>query len=279
MFAAIDAHHHLWDPRAREYPWMAGDAVLDRPFVVDDLREAIGGTGVTGTVVVQAATTDEETDWLVALAESAPEIVGVVGWVALDSAGVGDRLAQLVERSALVRGIRHPAQGGPDRGWLARPEVVDGVRSVGEAGLVYDLLIKREESAAAERLVRALPGVQFVVDHAAKPGIAEGEWSHWHADLAALAAHENVVCKVSGLVTEASHSLWREQGIPRYIDAVLELFGAERCMFGSDWPVSLLAASYGEVVELARSATAALSPAEQGELFSGTAARVYGLAR
>ena len=273
----IDAHHHLWDPRLREYAWMAGDEVLDRPLVVDDLRAAIAGTGVTGTVVVQAAASDDETDWLVALAESAPEIVGVVGWAALEAGGVGDRLAELVDRSGLLRGIRHPAQDENDPGWLARPAVIGGVRAVGDAGLVYDLLIKRSESAAAEKLVRALPEVQFVVDHAAKPGIAAGEWERWHADLSALAAHGNVSCKISGLVTEASHAEWREQGIPRYIDAVLELFGADRCMFGSDWPVSLLAATYGEVVDLARSATAALSAGERDAVFSGTAARVYGL--
>lgn len=273
----IDSHHHLWDPRLREYPWMASLDALDRPLVVDDLRHAIAGTGVTSTVVVQAASTDEETDWLVALAESAPEIVGVVGWAALEAGGVGDRLAQLVDRGRWVRGIRHPAQDEADPGWLARPAVIEGVRAVGDAGLVYDLLIKRSESAAAEKLVEALPDVQFVVDHAAKPGIAEGEWERWHADLSALAAHGNVACKVSGLVTEASHDEWREQGIPRYIDAVLELFGADRCMFGSDWPVSLLAATYGEVVDLARAATASLSESERDALFSGTAARVYGL--
>ncbi|MCU1411674.1 MAG: amidohydrolase [Rhodoglobus sp.] len=273
----VDAHHHLWDPRVREYPWMAGNEVLNRPRVVDDLRAAIAGTGVTGTVVVQAASTDEETDWLVELAESTPEIVGVVGWVALEAGGVGDRLAELVGRSGFVRGIRHPAQDEADHDWLARPSVVKGVRAVGDAGLVYDLLIKRPESAAAETLVRALPDVQFVVDHAAKPGIAEGEWEQWHTALAALAAHENVTCKVSGLVTEASHTGWREQGIPRYIEAVLELFGADRCMFGSDWPVSLLAATYGEVVDLARSATASLSEGERDAVFGGTAARAYGL--
>lgn len=273
----VDAHHHLWDPRLRPYPWMAGDQTLDRPLVVDDLRKAIAGTGVTGTVVVQADTTDEETDWLVEIAESAPEIVGVVGWAALDGAGLADRLAQLVDRSALVRGIRHPAQSEDDPRWLARPEVIEGVRAVGGAGLVYDLLVVPSQLPAAADLVRALPDVQFVVDHAAKPGIAAGEWEPWHSGLAALAAYENVTCKVSGLVTEASHDDWREQDVPRYITAVLDLFGADRCMFGSDWPVSLLAATYGEVLALAQSATAALSQGERDALFGGTAARVYGL--
>lgn len=256
---------------------MAGLTALDRPLLVDDLRQAIAGTGVTGTVVVQASNTDEETDWLVEIAESAPEIVGVVGWAALDSGGLRDRLAQLVDRSPLVRGIRHPAQEEDDPRWLARREVIEGVRAVGDAGLVYDLLIKRPQSEAAEELARALPGVQFVVDHAAKPGIAEEEWDSWFADLSALAECENVTCKVSGLVTEASHANWRGQDVPRYIDAVLELFGPERCMFGSDWPVSLLAATYREVLELALVSTAGLSPAEHDAVFGGTAARVYGL--
>lgn len=273
----IDAHHHLWDPQLREYGWMAPFPALDRPLVEADLREAVAGTPVTGTIVVTAEASDEETDWLLEIAESSELILGVVGWADLTDERVGDRLARLSERGGMLRGIRHPVHDEADQDWLRRPDVRRGLAAVQDAGLAYDLLIRRAESAAALDTVCALPELRFVVDHVAKPGIAEGEWNVWHSDLAALAAQENVYCKISGLVTEASWTDWREQGIERYVEETLELFGAERCMFGSDWPVCLLAASYAEVVELAQEATNALSAAERDAVFRGTAATVYGL--
>ena len=275
----IDAHHHLWDPELRDYPWMKGLDALERPFGPAELRDAIRGTPVTQTIVVQADTSDEETDWLIELAVSTPEIVGVVGWADLTDRGVGDRLAELVDRSRLVRGIRHLVQDEADPRWLARPDVIAGLGAVRDAGLAYDLLIRRAESPAAVEAVRAVPDLTFIVDHAAKPGIAAGEWEVWHADLAALAAHENVYCKISGLVTEASHTAWRDDDIVRYIHAVLELFGPERCMFGSDWPVCLLAAPYTDVLGIAGKATAAVSPHERDAIYGGTARAAYGLLR
>lgn len=274
---SIDSHHHLWDPRLRHYPWMAGLEALDRPFVDDDLRTAVAGTPVTGTIVVQADSSDEETDWLVGQAESSELIVGVVGWADLTSATVGDRLGELGERSRLVRGIRHQVHDETDPDWLLRTDVRAGLEAVRDAGFAFDLLIRRPESAAAATIAGAIPGLTFVVDHAAKPGIADGEWDAWHADLAALAVHGNVYCKLSGLVTEASWTGWREQHIERYVAAAIELFGPARCMFGSDWPVSLLAASYGDVFELAQRSTGGLSAAEQDSIFRGAATAAYRL--
>ncbi len=270
----IDAHHHLWNPRLREYPWLTGLDAIDRPFVLDDLRAALAGHGIAGTVLVQAIGTDDETDWLIDIARTAPEILGVVAWAPLESPALADRLVELSERSPKVRGIRHQVQDEPDPRWLMRPDVLDGLRAVSAAGMTFDLLVKRPQSAAAAEAVRELPDLRFVVDHAAKPDIAAGEWDAWYTDLAALAESDNVFCKLSGLVTEASWDSWPDQGIPRYIHAVIELFGAERCMFGSDWPVSLLAADYPTVLELVRST---LSVDERESVLGGTAKKFYGL--
>ena len=271
----IDAHHHLWDPKLREYPWMDGLPELDRLFESSDLSATTAGWGVDGTIVVQASPTLEETDWLLGLAEGSELILGVVGWVDLEGEAVGDRLAERAG-SPLV-GIRHPAQDEPDATWLTRPEVARGLSAVRDAGLPYDLLVQRPQRAAALDVVGTLPDLTFVIDHLGKPDIATGEWDGWHAWIAQMASHNNVVCKISGLVTEASWESWREQHVEKYIGAALDLFGPERCMFGSDWPVSLLAASYGAVLDLANTATAGLSPGEKHSLFSGTATSVYSL--
>ncbi len=277
MNGIIDAHHHLWDTALRDYPWMVGLPELQREFSAQHLREALAGTPVLGTVVVQALSSDEETDWLVRQAAAIPEIVGVVAWADLVAPGIVDRLSGLVAMGPQVRGIRHQVHDEPDPRWIARPDVLGGLAAVGQAGLVFDLLIRARETAAAVDAVRALPELAFVVDHAVKPDIAAGDFDGWRARLGLLAAHENVSCKISGLTTEASRDTWRTQGIERYVEAVFELFGPERCMFGSDWPVSLLASDYREVLALAEAASAVLSPGEREAFFAGTAIRTYRL--
>lgn len=277
----VDSHHHLWDTGRWDYGWMAGEelAAIRRPFLPEDLLQAIHGTPVDATVIVQAIHSDEETEWLLELADMTELFAAVVGWVDLTSDRVSDRLSTLLGRSSSLRGIRHQVHDEPDSSWLTRPEVVRGLRAVQDAGLVYELLIRRPETPAAEEIIEIFPDLTFVVDHCAKPNIAEGEWDDWRAGLHRIAQHEQVSCKVSGLVTEASWVRWRKQGVERYVHAVLEEFGADRCMFGSDWPVSLLAAPYGEVYELVDSATSDLSSHERAALFGGTAARVYNLER
>ena len=275
----VDAHHHLWDPRRWAYDWMSGDELtpIRRYFGPQDLESALEGTPVDTTVMVQAIHSDEETEWFLELADSSDLIAAVVGWVDLTSDSVPERLAELLDRFGSLRGVRHQVHDEPDPGWLLRPDVGRGLRAVEKAGLAYDLLIRRPETPAAQRIVELFPTLPLVVDHSAKPSIATGEWDDWRAGLHRLAQHEQVTCKVSGLITEASWLRWREQGVERYIHAVLEEFGADRCMFGSDWPVSLVAAPYREVFELVDSATGALSEHERKALFGGTAARVYRL--
>ncbi len=278
----VDAHHHLWDPAVRAYPWMAGEplAPIRRPFTVDDLRAATGGR-VARTVLVQTVGDPAETaDFLAVAAASGGLIAGVVGWVDLAAPDVAGQIAGLRAGlgGELLVGVRHQAQDEPDPEWLLWPEVLRGIAAVGDAGLAYDLLVLAPQLSVARSVASRLPGVRFVLDHLAKPPIAAGDWQPWADDLAALAALPNVTAKLSGLVTEARWDDWDADRIGRYARHALAVFGAERCMFGSDWPVCTLAATYGDVLDLAESVTADLSDGERADVFGGTATRVYGLA-
>jgi L-fuconolactonase len=279
----VDAHHHLWDPARREYPWMQGPyAALRRPRGVAELRALAAPLGVTATVAVQAADSEEETaELLAAAAASDGFIAAVVGWVDLTAPDAGERIARLRAGPGGERlaGVRHPVHDEPDPQWLARADVRRGLAAVAAAGLTYDLLLFPPHLPAACAVAEALPGLELVVDHAAKPRIADGAWEPWSRDLARLAAQPQVRCKLSGLVTEAPWDGWRGAGIGRYAARVLELFGPERLMFGSDWPVCTLAATYAEVLEVARDALTGLSAAERDAVLAGTASRTYGVAR
>ncbi|SFW91424.1 amidohydrolase family protein [Amycolatopsis australiensis] len=272
----IDAHHHLWDPARREYPWMAGAALdpIRRPYTVDDLRAVTKAAGVHATVLVQTVSSAEETAEFLATAAAEPVIAGVVGWADLTAPDVADRLA--ASAGPLV-GIRHQVETEPDDDWLLRPSVVAGLRAVADAGLAYDLLVRVDQLPAAASLAARLPQLRLVLDHAAKPGIAAGEWEPWASRVAALAAHENVACKLSGLVTEADWSGWEVGHLRRYVDHVLEVFGPSRLLFGSDWPVCELAASYELVLDAAIALTGSLSDAERLAVFEHNARSVYGL--
>lgn len=284
----IDAHHHLWDPADRPYPWMdASVAPIRRRFDVDDLRAAARSTDVTRTIVVQAVHDPGETAWLL---EQPEPVAGVIGWVDLTAPDVVDRIAALIagsgggrpassrlagNRPASTRlvGIRHQAHDEPDPDWLARPEVVRGVRAVAAAGLVFDVLVRAREHRAALALLGAVPEGSFVLDHAGKPDIAGGD-PGWVSRIDDFAARPNVACKVSGLFTEAGPE-WRRQPVDRYVRAVVERFGPERSLFGSDWPVSTLATTYDDVVRRTTDALADLTQDERQSVLSGTAERTY----
>ncbi|MET8994178.1 amidohydrolase family protein [Amycolatopsis sp. NPDC004169] len=272
----IDAHHHLWDPVRREYPWLAGTAMdpIRRPYTVDDLRAVTEAAGVHATVLVQTVSSDEETAEFLATAVAEPVIAGVVGWADLTAPDLADRLAAL--EGPLV-GLRHQVEGEPDDDWLLRPAVVAGLSTVAAAGLAFDLLVRPAQLPAAAELALRLPDLRLVLDHAAKPPIATGEWEPWASGVAALAARENVVCKLSGLVTEADWTGWEVGHLRRYVDHVLDVFGPERLLFGSDWPVCELAASYEVVLDAAVALTGALSDAERLAVFEHNARAVYGL--
>lgn len=271
----IDAHHHLWeDLTRRDYDWLADLDRIRRPYTVADLTTV---SPADRTVLVQTVPTVEETEEFLATAAATPLIAGVVGWVDLTASDVADRLAALRASpggSHLV-GIRHPAQGETDPDWLLRPEVVRGIKAVAEAGLTYDILILPAQHEAAIALADKVPGARFVLDHAGKPAIAADGYEPWAKFLTALAARPNVFCKLSGLVTEADWTTWTADDLRPYATHALDSFGPDRVMFGSDWPVCELAATYAEVLDSARVVTADLSLSEQNEVFAGTAARAY----
>ena len=275
----IDAHHHLWDLAVRDQPWTAGLPLLRRSFTLTDLRPELAAAGIDRTVLVQTVPVAEETPEFLALAagEGKDVIAGVVGWVDLTAPDVADRLAALRAGpggDALVS-IRHLVQSEPDPEWLGRPDVRRGLAAVEAAGLAYDLLVRHHQLPAAIEAVAALPELRFVLDHIAKPPIAAGELEPWRSDLRRLAAAPNVAVKLSGMVTEADVELWSVADLRPYSDVVLDAFGPQRTMFGSDWPVCLLAAGYVSVVVAAESLTSELSAAERDAVFGGTAANWY----
>ena len=269
----IDAHQHFWDPATADYPWLTDDlAPIRRRFGPEDLVPLLLRRGIDGSIVVQARSSLDETHELLATASEVSWLVGVVGWVDLTDPEIDDVLAQL--RGGRLVGVRHQVHDELDPAWLLRPEVERGIGALERAGLVYDLLVRTRELPAALELARRHPGVRFVVDHLAKPPVRGGDTRGWADGLAALAALPNVSCKLSGLVTEAPWNGWTVDDLLPYFRRALDWFGPERSLFGSDWPLCLLAADYDEVVDLL---LAALDVSERAAVMGGTAARVYRL--
>jgi L-fuconolactonase len=276
----VDAHHHLWDPAGRDYPWLAGDALapIRKRYDVTMLREHAALAGVDRTVLVQTVPDVSETVEFLAVADANRELIGgVVGWVDLTDGKTGAGLTELRAQPGgdLLVGIRHQVQDEADPDWLGRDDVVDGVRAVAAAGLTYDLLVFPHQLQAAIGLAQRIPGGRFVLDHAGKPPIADGVTQPWAGLLRWLAGLPNVAVKLSGLVTEADWPTWTVDDIRPYADEVLAAFGPARVMFGSDWPVCELAADYARVVELADKLCDGLSTDERTAAFGGTATDWY----
>jgi L-fuconolactonase len=279
--AIVDAHHHLWDLRVRDQDWISGAelAPLRRNFLLGDYQPLARAHGVTASVVVQTVTVPGETPELLALAGASDLVVGVVGWADLTEPGIADRIAELAAMpgGAKLVGLRHQVQSEPDPEWLARGDVRRGLAAVAAAGLVYDLVITAGQLEPAARAAAALPDLVFVLDHLGKPPVAAGRTQPWARDLGRLAALPNTVAKLSGLVTEADWPGWTVADLRPYADVALDAFGPDRLMFGSDWPVCTVAASYGGVLEAARELAGQLSEAERAAIFAGTATSTYGL--
>ncbi|MCW7944779.1 amidohydrolase [Streptomyces hygroscopicus] len=277
----VDAHHHVWSLGARDQDWITGPelAPLRRDFTMADLEPEARGLGVDRTVLVQTVTVAEETPELLALADATGLISAVVGWTDLTAPDVADALARLREGPGgrCLRGIRHQVQGESDPGWLLRPDVLSGLAAVADAGLVYDLVVLPHQLPACVDAASALPRLTFVLDHMGKPPIASGALEPWASDIRALAALPNTVCKLSGMVTEADWRTWSPADLGPYADIVLDAFGPGRLMFGSDWPVCTLAATYAEVADTAAGLIQDLGEGERAQIFEGTAARVYRL--
>ncbi|MET9406566.1 amidohydrolase family protein [Streptomyces sp. NPDC002935] len=275
----VDAHHHVWDLSVRDQDWITGPELqpLRRDFGISDLEPLAGAAGVDRTVLVQTVTVAEETPELLALAEESPLVAGVVGWTDLTRPDVADELARLREMRGgrHLRGVRHQVQGESDPGWLLRPDVRRGLAAVAEAGLVHDLVVLPHQLPACARSAAQHPGLTFVLDHLGKPPIATGALDPWVSAVRELAALPNTVCKLSGMVTEADPVRWTPDDLRPYADTVLEAFGPDRIMFGSDWPVCTLVATYGQVLRTAEEVTAGLDESERQAVFAGTATRVY----
>jgi L-fuconolactonase len=262
---------------------MVGDALdpIRKPFGPADLVPELAAEGISGTVLVQTISSLAETREFLALAASQEFIWGVVGWVDLTSATVGDDLDALRAAPGGDRlvGIRHQVHDESDPEWLCRADVRRGLAAVQARGLRYDLLVRARELPAAVETVGAFPDLPFVLDHIAKPRIAEGEDAEWRDRMAPLAALPNVVVKLSGMVTEADWASWTPADLRPFVAAVVDWFGVERLMFGSDWPVCLLAASYGGVVTGLEEALGALSADDEAAIFGRNAVRLYGLGK
>ena len=279
----IDAHQHFWDPARASYPWMVGEALdpIRRPFTPEDLVPELAAERISGTVLVQTISSLDETREFVGLAARWNFIWGVVGWADLTSPTVGDDLDALAAGPGGERlvGIRHQVHDEDDPEWLLRADVRRGLAAVQRRGLRYDLLVRAREIPAAVDTVAAFENLQFVLDHIAKPRIADGSDPEWRGRLPALTALPNVAVKLSGMVTEANWSSWSAADLRPFTESIVEWFGIDRLMFGSDWPVCLLAASYGGVVRGLEDALGHLSPSDKERIFGLNAQRVYGLSQ
>ncbi|MBV8071846.1 MAG: amidohydrolase family protein [Acidobacteriaceae bacterium] len=273
----LDAHQHFWVFEQKEYGWISEDmTALRRDFLPADLKRAAEEAGVNGSIAVQARQTVEETRWLLELSAQNDFIQGVVGWVPLADRRVGDVLEEFVQNRKL-RGVRHVLQDEADPCYMLRADFNTGVRLLEPLGLAYDILIYERHLAQTIQFVDRHPAQVFVLDHVAKPRVASHELSPWREHLRELAKRDNVYCKLSGLITEAEHGNWTEADLVPYLEIALETFGPGRLMFGSDWPVVLLGARYGEWVSVVERAVQRLSEAERQRIWSGTAQEAYRL--
>jgi len=276
----LDAHHHVWDLSVRPQDWIPDEkTLLRRDFSFAEFRAGAARSGVSASIVVQTVDDLAETPELLSLAAQEETVAGVVGWLDLESPQVADDLARHLSHAGARKlvGIRDLAQYKEEPQWLARPDVLEALRVVGQHDLAFDLLVVPDQLPAATAAVRACPELVFVLDHLAKPPIASGEVRIWAEQVRALAALPNVACKVSGMVTEADWATWKVADLQPYVDVLLDAFGPQRLMFGSDWPVCLVAASYERVVEAGAALFAGLSSDEQADLWCRTARRWYRL--
>lgn len=273
----LDSHQHFWKIERGDYGWMTPDlGTIYRDFMPDDLRREMTRAGITRTIVVQAAETESETDFLLDLAANTDFIAGVVGWLNLDSDDFESRLNHYRQNEFFV-GIRPMLQGLEDDAFILRPRVLNSLKAIAAAGVPFDILTFTRHLPHVAEALRQVPTLKAVVDHISKPEITATTLEPWKSHIAEIAAFPNVSCKISGMVTEAAPD-WALEDFRPYVDHVVSLFGADRLFFGSDWPVCTLAASYSEVCNLARTLLQAhFGPAELEKIFETNAARFYGV--
>ena len=273
----IDSHHHFWKFDPAEFGWISDRmSVLRSDYLPADLKQEIERVGIDGVVSVQARQTLEETNWLLELADKHPFLRGVVGWVPLAAPDVRKQLEAFANRPKL-KGIRHIVQDEPDESFILRDDFNAGIRALADSGLAYDLLIFERHLPQAIEFVDRHPKQVFVLDHLAKPRAKDHEVEPWRTNIRRIAERENVFCKLSGLLTEADWKDWTEGQLSVYLGTVLDAFGPRRVMFGSDWPVCLLASSYERWHDVVARFCEKLSAEEQARVFGGTAIEAYRL--
>ena len=273
----IDAHQHFWMYDRREYRWIDDSmAALRRDFLPADLKPELQRSGFQGCVAVQARQTLDETPWLLELAERAPFILGVVGWVDLRSPRLRFELKSFAGNSKLV-GVRHVVQSEPDERFLLQPDFLRGIAMLGEFDLAYDILIYPRHLPAAAEFVARFPRQRFVLDHLAKPPIKSGDLDSWVRGIRGLASFPNVFCKVSGLVTEADWQAWKPEDMRPYLDVAFECFGPGRLMIGSDWPVCTVAAPYSRVMDVVKNYISKYAAEERNAVLGGNARKFWRL--
>lgn len=273
----IDAHHHLWKYSPESYPWMSGGMdILRRDFGTEDLTATLRENNVSGTVAVQARQSLEETHWLLDLAEHTECIRGVVGWVPLTDPNVAKDLVMFSANTRL-KGVRHVVHDESEDNYILRDDFNRGVALLSGLGLRYDILVFERQLPQTIQFVDRHPNQIFILDHIGKPRIKDHALVPWRANIKALAQRENVFCKLSGMVTEADWNCWTEDDLRPYFETVLNAFRPDRLMWGSDWPVVLLASPYARWMDVSLRMISELSSSEQRSILGATAANVYGL--
>ena len=272
----LDSHQHFWKYSPQQHNWIDDSMVsLKRDFLHNDLEPHLIENKIEACVVVQADQSEKETEFLLELATQYEFIKGVVGWVDLRAKNVEERL-QFYSQNQYFKGVRHIVQS-EKQDFLLDPAFQNGIGKLGNLNLTYDLLIYSHQIEAAIKLVSQFPNQKFVLDHLAKPNIKNGKIDPWKNQIQRLAQFSNVSCKISGMVTEADHSQWKPSDFIPYLDIVFDAFGENRILFGSDWPVCLLAASYQEVYQLITDYTANFSLEQRDKLFGANAERFYNI--
>lgn len=275
----VDAHHHFWRVDRGDYHWMSPGMglPLHRDYLPQDLVPLLRKAGVDKTVVVQAAQTEDETAFLLALAGETDFVAGVVGWLDMEDPAFAAKLDTLIANPKFV-GLRPMLQDLADDAYILRPAVVSSLRVIAERGVAFDVLTYPSHLGNVAKALEAVPGLRAVIDHISKPSIASGAFNGWAGDLQRIAAFPNVFCKLSGMITEADHDSWRPCDLKPYVDQALLSFGADRLMFGSDWPVCLLAGSYAEALNALRTVLdPQLSKDQQAAVYGLNAIRFYQL--
>lgn len=271
----IDAHQHFWNPARGDYGWLTADLPICRPYGPADLAPRLRERGIDGTVLVQAAPTLHETEYLLGIADATPFVRGVVGWIDFEDPDQRRHLERLAAHPKFV-GVRPMIQDLPDDGWMLREDISWAFGAIRRLDLVFDALVFPRHLPALTRLLDRHPDLTVVIDHAAKPAIRAGRFDEWAAHMKSLAAGTTALCKLSGLATEAGPG-WSVETLRAYVDHLFATFGPDRVIFGSDWPVSTLATTYPGWIDAVEQLTSGLSSAQRAAFFGETATRVYGL--